>query len=107
MTETDIQNLIRMALSPHAKVFRTNVGKVKTQDGKWFDTGLPKGHPDLYGFRKSDGKLFYIEVKTPTGRLSGDQIKFREMVSQYDVIYGVARSVDDALEIIKKGLMKE
>lgn len=102
MTETDIQNEIRIALSPIAKVFRTNVGKVRTLDGKWFDTGLPKGHPDLYGFRKSDGKLFYIEVKTPTGRLSDDQVNFKKMVSNYDVIYGVARSAEEAINIVEE-----
>ena len=29
---------------------------VYTENGRWFDTGLPRGYPDLFGFRHSDGK---------------------------------------------------
>ena len=100
MTEQDIQNLIRAELSKHALVFRANVGKVKTHDGRYFDTGLPPGFCDLFGFRKSDGKIFFIEVKTPKGRVRPVQEKFMEIVKRNGAIVGVARSVDDALKII-------
>ena len=100
MTEQDIQNLIRAELSKHALVFRANVGKVKTADGRYFDTGLPPGFCDLFGFRKSDGKIFFIEVKTPKGKVRPVQEKFMEIVKRNGAIVGVARSVDDALEII-------
>ena len=100
MTEQDIQNLIRAELSKHALVFRANVGKVKTHDGRYFDTGLPPGFCDLFGFRKSDGKIFFIEVKTPKGRVRPVQKKFMEIVKRNGAIVGVARSVDDALKII-------
>lgn len=101
MTEQDIQNLIRAALSEYAIVFRTNVGKVRTADGRYFDTGLPKGHSDLYGFRKSDGRVFYIEVKTPKGRVRPEQEKFIDIVTKNGALGGVARSVEDALKIIE------
>jgi hypothetical protein len=43
MTEHDIQNSIRLKLSELGYcVFRVNVGKFETADGRWFDTGLPK-----------------------------------------------------------------
>ena len=100
--ETKIQNEIRIALSKHdCTVFRANVGKVMMNNGRWFDTGLPKGHPDLYGFRHSDGKCFYVEVKTKTGRLRDDQKRFAEYVKQFPVLYGVARSAEDAVNIIE------
>ncbi|MCM1597562.1 putative transcriptional regulator [Latilactobacillus phage TMW 1.1397 P1] len=100
--ETKIQNEIRIALSKHdCTVFRANVGKVMMNNGRWFDTGLPKGHPDLYGFRHSDGKCFYVEVKTKTGRLRDDQKRFAEYVRQFPVLYGVARSAEDAVNIIE------
>lgn len=95
-----IQNHIREALSPYAIVFRANVGKVKTPDGRYFDTGLPTGFPDLFGFRKSDGKMIFIEVKTPTGRVSKLQQVFYRAISVFPVIIGVCRSVDDALRLI-------
>lgn len=101
--EHKIQNDIRVAVSQHdCTIFRANVGKVKMDNGKWFDTGLPKGYPDLFGFRHSDGKLFFIEVKNEVGRLRPDQIKFAQIVRHYPVLYGVARSVDDALRIVGK-----
>ncbi|BAX67872.1 VRR-NUC domain-containing protein [Latilactobacillus sakei] len=100
--ETKIQNEIRIALSKHnCTVFRANVGKVMMTNGRWFDTGLPKGHPDLYGFRHTDGKCFYVEVKTKTGRLRDDQKRFAEYVKRFPVLYGVARSAEDAINIIE------
>lgn len=95
-----IQNKIRAGLSPYAIIFRANVGRIRTPDGRYFDTGLPSGFPDLFGFRKSDGKIIFIEVKTPTGHVSAAQQRFQRIVSAFPVIYGVCRSVDDALQLI-------
>lgn len=95
-----IQNHIREALSPYAIIFRANVGKVKTPDGRYFDTGLPTGFPDLFGFRKSDGKMIFIEVKAPHGRLSKLQQWFLDNTQRFPVIVGVCRSADDALRLI-------
>lgn len=99
--EIDIQNAIRRELPKHGCfVYRGNVGKVKMQDGRWFDTGLPKGWPDLFGFRKSDGKMFFIEVKSEKGKLRPDQITFGNFLKGQPVLYGVARSVEEAIEIV-------
>lgn len=102
MTEHDIQNAIRLALSHDVCIFRANVGKVKTADGRWFDTGLPKGYSDLCGVRKSDGRAVYIEVKTPTGKVRPEQENFIEQMRKYHALAGIARSVEDALEIVKE-----
>ena len=99
-TEHTIQNEIRVALTENGyTVFRANVGKVKTTDGRWFDTGLPKGHPDLYGFRP-DGKIFYIEVKNANGRVRPEQKQFIKTVKARGALAGIARSVEDALDIV-------
>nr|DAF42005.1 MAG TPA: Nuclease [Caudoviricetes sp.] len=104
--EHKIQNEIQIALSENGcRVFRANVGKVRLEDGRWFDTGLPPGHPDLYGFRISDGKVFYIEVKTATGKPRLDQITFHKMLNRYGIIHGIARSANDAVKIVKEGLI--
>lgn len=101
--EIDIQNNIRRSLAQNGCfVYRGNVGKVKMIDGRWFDTGLPKGWPDLFGWRKSDGKMFLIEVKNEKGRLREDQVRFGDFLKTQPVLYGVARSVEDALEIVKE-----
>jgi len=86
-------------------IFRTNVGMVRMSDGRWFDTGLPKGHPDLYGFKWSNGKVFYIEVKNLTGRAREDQVQFHYMLENHGIIHGIARSPEDALKIIDEELV--
>lgn len=103
MRESDVQNSIRLALNPYAVIFRSNVGKVRMHDGRWFDTGLPAGHPDLYGFRKSDGKVIYIEVKNGKGKLRDKQKHFIETMRQYPVIIGVCRSAEEAIELVWEG----
>lgn len=42
-------------------------GLLKSPDGKRFVRALPEGFPDLFGYRKADGKMFFIEVKTASG----------------------------------------
>lgn len=103
MRESDIQNSIRLALNPYAVIFRGNVGKVRLPDGRWFDTGLPKGFSDLFGFRKSDGKMIFIEVKTPKGRLREKQEHFLKTMQQYPVICGVCRSAEEAIKLVTEG----
>ena len=100
MTEHDIQNLIRAETADIAVIFRANVGKGITYDGRYFDTGLPKGFSDLFGFRKSDGRAVFIEVKSPTGRLRPEQENFIRKMQIYGALAGVARSVEDERRII-------
>ena len=100
-SEHQIQNEIRLALANHnCLVFRTNVGKVQMKDGRWFDTGLPRGFSDLMGARLSDGKIFFIEVKNKNGRVREDQVKFINSMKSYGLIAGIARSVEDAIKIV-------
>lgn len=100
MTEHDIQNEIRVGTADIALLFRANVGKGRTYDGRHFDTGLPKGFSDLFGFRYSDGRIVFIEVKTESGRASPEQINFIQRMQIYGAIAGIARSVEDARRII-------
>lgn len=99
-TESLIQNQIRVELSKAGyTVFRINVGKVRMADGRWFETGAPKGFCDLFGFRP-DGQIFFIEVKNEKGRLRDDQKKFMEAMKKRGALVGVARSVKDAIRIV-------
>lgn len=102
ITETDIMNQIRLALSAAGHTnFRGNVGKVRTADGRWFTTGLPEGFSDLFGFRKGDAKMFFIEVKTPAGKLRKEQERFITAMQKRGAIAGVARSAKQALDIVE------
>ena len=100
-SEHSIQSKIQVELSKHhCTVFRANVGKMRTPDGRFFSTGLPSGYPDLSGFRWIDGKAFFIEVKDAKGKPRPDQIQFHKMLQSHNIIHGIARSVDDALRIV-------
>lgn len=103
MKEIDVQNSIRLALNPYAIVFRANVGSFKTADGRTVTTGLPKGFSDLFGFRKKDGKIFFIEVKNERGRLRKEQEHFIKTMRENGAIAGVARSPEEAIALLTEG----
>lgn len=104
--EHEIQDEIRYMLALHGHdVFRANVGLMKSEDGKRaMSTGLPAGFPDLFGSRKGDGKMFFIEVKNSKGKRRPKQIIFAKERSEWPIIYGVARSAEEALMIVEQGL---
>ena len=105
-SEHDIQNLIRLELSNRGYLcFRINVGKVQMLNGRWFSTGAPKGFSDLFGFRP-DGQIFFIEVKHATGKVRKEQEKFIELVKSKGAIAGIARTADEAVELIETGTNK-
>ena len=98
MNETEIQNRIRCALSEYGFVCRMNSGVFQTKDGRNVRTGIP-GIPDLL-FLGPNGQTVWIEVKTEKGRLSPEQQNFIETLQGMGHTAGVARSVEDALQII-------
>lgn len=100
-SEHRIQSEIMLALSQHGcTVIRTNAGRVKTDDGRTVALA-PKGWPDISGFKKADGRMILIEVKNERGRLRPEQIKFKNFIEQYPVLYGVCRSADEAIAIVR------
>ncbi len=104
MTEEHrIQNEIRLALADTCVMFRINVGKGYTPDGRYFDTGVPKGFSDLFGVRKADGRAVFIEVKTLRGRPTDQQKNFLETMRKNGAIAGVCRSSEEALQLVTGG----
>lgn len=100
-SEHDVQNEIRIKLSQLGYcVFRTNTGKFKLADGRWFDTGLPKGFSDLIAIK--DGRVYFIEVKNETGKASPEQKHFlATMRDRYGCVAGVVRSADEAVRLCR------
>ncbi len=96
MNETDLMNKIRLRLSELGfAVFRANVGKLRTPDGRFFDTGLPKGFSDLFAIR--DGRIYFLEVKVKPNKPTKEQLNFLEaMAENYGCRGGVVYSVEDA-----------
>ena len=100
MTEHEIQNEIRAALAPYAVIFRCNVGKGYTQDGRYFSTGLPPGFSDLFGVRRSDGKAIFIEVKSSVGKPTQNQLNFIEAMKKHGAVAGICRSAKEAIKLV-------
>lgn len=101
MTETDLMHAVMLAVTEAGcQIFRTNVGKVRTPDGRFFDTGLPKGHSDLYGFRP-DGQIFYIETKLHPRKPTKEQRQFILAMIGKGAAAGVAYTVEEAMQIVK------
>lgn len=98
MSEIQIQNEIRAALSEHGIVIRQNTGNFTTADGRHVKCGVT-GLSDLL-FVGNDGRCAFIEVKKPGGRIRPEQTNFINRVRELGHRAGIAYSVDDALEII-------
>lgn len=98
--ETLIQNEIRIELSKHGLILRQNVGTFYTPYGEKIKIGF-KGLSDLIYFG-NDGLVAFIETKTENGKLRKEQKHFLDTMNERGYVAGVARSVEDALKLIKK-----
>lgn len=111
MREKAIQDRIRVAVSKAGAVmFRNNVGQAILPDGSVVRYGLAVGSSDLIGWKPVEitpdmvgqtvAIFTAIEVKTKTGRPTPAQVHFIEAVKKSGGLAGVARSEDEAIEII-------
>ena len=100
--ETILQNQIIVALCKNGCVARNHtVGQFYTKYGGIVNIGH-HGESDITGHRRSDGKAIYIEVKLPGENPRPDQEKFLQAMANTGAIAGVAHSVEEALEIVKR-----
>lgn len=76
-------------------------GSVVIRHARRFQTGLPKGFPDLLVLCPG-GRTIYMELKTPTGKLSIEQIRFHEFLRGMGHKACICRSVDDAIKAIEE-----
>jgi hypothetical protein len=101
MTETELMRDILVAANqlPDALFWRVNVGLSRSPDGRRVTRyGLP-GQADIAGVVR--GHHVEIEVKTPTGRQSRQQIRWQRAVERAGGTYVLARSVDEALAALE------
>lgn len=96
LTETDLQNQIRMALSPYGVVIRQNTGNFQLKDGRRIMCGV-KGLSDLLFIGQN--RVAFIEVKTETGKPSQEQLNFIRRMQELGHSAGIARSTEDALRL--------
>lgn len=103
MSESELMRQIMLALSADGHfVARANVGLFYTRDGRPVSTGLPRGFSDLFGHRKGDARAFYLEVKTPTGRIRPEQRAFVDAMRQRGALSAIVRSVQEARDAINQ-----
>jgi len=112
--ETKIQNLILMSLSKAGclvfrnetagawvgKVLHKDAGQVTLTNASMVKFGLMVGSADIIGISPT-GKFLAVEIKTSKGRATKEQLRFIEAVNNAGGIAGIARSVSDALELIR------
>ncbi len=111
--ETTLQQEIRLALGqlPDLRMFRNQVGQLPDlRTGRPVQFGLAKGSSDLIGFKTIEvtsdmigqklAVFTSIEVKTAKGKLTPMQHNWLSCVRKAGGITGVARSVQDAIQII-------
>ena len=114
--ESILQNHIRVALSNYGVVFRTNAGAFWGGKRVWSEEfqqyvlinlkrvqGLPEGFSDTLFIGKDN--LAFIEIKTPTGKVREPQRNFINVMRNYGHKAGIARSVEDAINITKGGIL--
>lgn len=123
--EHGIQNEIRNALVDDGMFFRANVGQAwasndttKLADGSLlmrnprpFSTGLPAGFHDIFGavevvitpdmVGQTVAVFTSIECKSARGAVREKQQRFADAVIRMGGRSGFARSVDDALKIVR------
>lgn len=107
MSEASLQQNIRLTLGkcPGVKLFRNNVGAYKDPAGRVIRYGLVQGSADLIGWRtvvitqsmvgQSVAQFVSVEVKSPTGRIRPEQLRWQDAVTRAGGVAVIARSVED------------
>ena len=112
-SEHRIQDEIRLALSLHGVVLRLNSGKFWQGRRVWSNEfqqyvlidlrsvqGCPEGTSDLLYI--GEDTTAFIECKDDKGKVRPEQENFINVMKSYGHKAGVARSVEEALDIIGK-----
>lgn len=111
--ETKIQNNIMLALSNQGclvfrnetagawvgEVIHKEANQVTLTNARMMLFGLALGSSDIIGIAPC-GRFLAIEAKTKTGRPTQQQLAFIDAVRKNGGIAGIARSVQDALDLI-------
>jgi hypothetical protein len=89
----------KISRAPGAMV-KVERGLVILLEARPISFGL-EGSPDIIGV--SAGRGFGLEMKAARGRLEDSQPRFRRAWERAGGLYGVPRSVEEALEILRRG----
>jgi hypothetical protein len=87
---------------PQARAWRRHVGS-KDIDGRWQKFGR-KGESDIDGIVKPHGTRLAIEVKAGKDRLTPEQQRYLDFVTEFGGIAFVAYDVESAIEELRTHL---
>jgi hypothetical protein len=87
-------------VAPELIVFHPASGEFRDAitAGKLKRMGVRRGIPDLV-ILPPDGRAAFLEIKSPTGRLSPEQQDFGAWCAAHGYRWGVARGIDDARRV--------
>lgn len=101
MSEADIMRLCMIEASKHgATLFRNNQGAYKHPKGYYIKYGVCNpGGSDLIGWNK-DGLFVALEIKTPKGRATPEQLNFISQVKKAGGIAGICTCAEDVKNLL-------
>jgi len=105
MTEKELMNAIRAVLSrpgTPVRLWRNNVGQLADSRGIPVKYGLAVGSADLVGIIKPSGRWLAVEVKTPKGRATPEQLIWLQTVRDFGGIAVILRSVEEAEALLRE-----
>lgn len=102
--ESTIQYEIRRALGlvDGLELLPNVQGVFKDNRGNSRKVGLGAGTPDLVGIIAPSGRIFALEVKSATGRLSDEQKLCHARWRRLGAFVGVVRSADEAIAALDR-----
>ena len=108
MSERDFADIVtagKKSKGPKESEIQSNIRDYLRAYG-WFvirhhqTLGSHKGLSDLTAIK--EGRTVYIEVKTPSGKQSDDQILFQAEIEAHGGLYVLARGIEDVEFLCKK-----
>lgn len=104
MSEAALLHDVRLALGsdPSLVCWRQNSGALTDVNGRLVRYGLAVGSADLVGILAPSGRFFALEVKTPQGRVTPEQVQWAELVRRMGGFCAVVRSVDQAMTALER-----
>lgn len=87
---------------PDVRVWRNNTGVADAFGGGGaVRYGLGVGSADLVGMVLPFGRFLALEVKTKSGRVSADQLRWIETVRRFGGVACVVRCIEDARDAVE------
>lgn len=77
-----------------------NVGQFKLPDGRYFNTGVPKGFPDLHLIGK--GWVAYVETKIHPRKPTSEQLEWLALLNSRNIPAKCVYSLDEFVDFIKE-----